>query len=80
MYSAIKHAAYTGSSTELFRKDVLFMKDPYDLLRGKEQEILRVKRQIEALKIAARLLDNQEDEDESIMAEVRRPGKAVGLP
>jgi hypothetical protein len=32
------------------------MKNPYDVLRMKEQEILRVKREIEALRITARLL------------------------
>ena len=32
------------------------MKNPYDVLRMKEQEILRVKREIEALRIAAKLL------------------------
>jgi hypothetical protein len=32
------------------------MKNPYDVLRAKEQELLRVRKEMEALKIAARLL------------------------
>jgi hypothetical protein len=38
------------------------MKNPYDVLRLKEQELIRVRREIEALRIAARLLD-AEDSD-----------------
>ena len=32
------------------------MKNPYDVLRTKEQELARVRKEMEALKIAARLL------------------------
>jgi len=32
------------------------MKNPYEVLRAKEQELLRVRKEIEALRIAARLL------------------------
>jgi hypothetical protein len=32
------------------------MKNPYDVLRTKEQELLRVRKEMEALRIAARLL------------------------
>jgi hypothetical protein len=32
------------------------MKNPYDVLRMKEQELTRVRKEIEALRIAARLL------------------------
>jgi hypothetical protein len=32
------------------------MKNPYDVLRMKEQELLRIRKEIEALRIAARLL------------------------
>lgn len=35
------------------------MKDPREVLRAKEQEILKVKKQIEALRIAAALLADQ---------------------
>lgn len=33
------------------------MKNPYDVIRIKEQEIIRVRKEMEALRIAARLLD-----------------------
>jgi hypothetical protein len=36
------------------------MKDPYEVLRAKEQEVAAVKQQVEALRIAARLLDDDE--------------------
>jgi hypothetical protein len=32
------------------------MKNPYDVLRMKEQELLRVRKEMEALRIVARLL------------------------
>jgi hypothetical protein len=32
------------------------MKNPYDVLRAKEQELLRVRKEMDALRIAARLL------------------------
>jgi hypothetical protein len=32
------------------------MKNPYEVLRIKEQELLRVRKEIEALRVAARLL------------------------
>ena len=34
------------------------MKNPFDILRIKEQELLKVKRQTDALRTAARLLDD----------------------
>jgi hypothetical protein len=34
------------------------MKDPMELLRFKEQEVLRVKKEIEALRLTARLLED----------------------
>jgi hypothetical protein len=37
------------------------MKDVMELLRAKEQELLKVKRQVEALRIAAPLLGGDED-------------------
>jgi hypothetical protein len=37
------------------------MKNPHEVLRVKEQEILRVKNEINALKIAARLLNDDAD-------------------
>ena len=32
------------------------MKNPYDVLRTKEQELIRVRKEMDALRIAARLL------------------------
>jgi len=36
------------------------MKNPYDVLRAKEQELVRVRKEMEALRIAARLLDAED--------------------
>ena len=36
------------------------MRNPYDILRVKEQELVRVKKEIEALRITARLLGTEE--------------------
>ncbi|HZR55428.1 MAG TPA: hypothetical protein VFA74_01025 [Terriglobales bacterium] len=35
------------------------MKNPFEVLKAKEQEIIRVKNEINALKIAARLLNEE---------------------
>ena len=35
------------------------MKDLYEVLQSKEQEVAMVKQQVEALRIAARLLDDE---------------------
>jgi hypothetical protein len=32
------------------------MKNPYDILRMKEQELMRIRKEVDALRIAARLL------------------------
>jgi hypothetical protein len=37
------------------------MRDVMELLRAKEQELLKVKRQVEALRIAAPLLGDEDD-------------------
>ena len=37
------------------------MRDVMEILRSKEQELLKVKRQVEALRIAAPLLGGEED-------------------
>lgn len=34
------------------------MKNPFDVLRSKEQELIKVKREVEALRITVRLLDD----------------------
>jgi len=36
------------------------MKNPYDVLRAKEQELMRVRKEMEALRIAARLIEAQD--------------------
>jgi len=36
------------------------MKDPYEVLRAKEQDVAVVKQQVEALRLVARLLDDDE--------------------
>jgi hypothetical protein len=41
------------------------MRDVMELLRAKEQELLKVKRQVEALKIAAPLLGDEADQSAS---------------
>jgi hypothetical protein len=55
------------------------MKNPYEVLRAKEREIVLVKQQIEALRITAQLLGDEE-EDDDLMLEKRTAGKAVRLP
>jgi hypothetical protein len=55
------------------------MKNPYEVLRAKEREIVVVKQQIEALRMTAHLLgDEQEDDD--LVLEQRTAGKAIRLP
>ena len=43
------------------------MKNPYDVLRTKEQELVRVRKEMEALRIAARLMGAEDPaaDDES---------------
>ncbi len=36
------------------------MKNPYDVLRMKEQELIRVRKEMDALRVAARLLDAED--------------------
>lgn len=37
------------------------MKDPFELIRQKEQQILRLRQEIETLKVAARLLGESQE-------------------
>jgi len=37
------------------------MKNPYDVLRSKEQELIRIRKEMEALRIAVRLLGAEEN-------------------
>ena len=57
------------------------MKNPYEVLKSKEQEMMRVKREVEALRVAARLLGG--DEPTAITASGEDHGKlrqVVDLP
>jgi len=36
------------------------MKNPYEVLRAKEQEMIRIRKEIDALRIAARLLEAED--------------------
>ncbi len=50
------------------------MKNPYDVLRSKEQELVRIRKEIEALRIAARLLGA---EDPGLDADAHQPMRQV---
>ncbi|HET9409166.1 MAG TPA: hypothetical protein VFO39_18120 [Candidatus Sulfotelmatobacter sp.] len=54
------------------------MKNPYELLRAKEQEIAILKRQIEALRLAAPLLGDEDEEN--ILSERAIVERGVRLP
>ena len=43
----------------IYGEGALAMKDPFEVLRMKEQDILRVKQEIEALRITAKLLGEE---------------------
>ncbi|HZQ24734.1 MAG TPA: hypothetical protein VFA89_18240 [Terriglobales bacterium] len=47
------------------------MKNPYEILRAKEQEIERVKQEVEALKLVAPLL-GEEDEERLVSSELKQ--------
>jgi len=47
------------------------MRDVMELLRAKEQELLKVKRQVEALRIAAPLLGGEQDQAPSSTGSAR---------
>ncbi len=55
------------------------MKNPYDVLRMKEQELLRVRKEMEALRIAARLL-GAEDPKAATGEDRPRPSRVVEMP
>ena len=43
----------------IYGEGALAMKDPFEVLRVKEQDILRVKQEVEALRITAELLGEE---------------------
>ena len=54
------------------------MRDVMELLRAKEQEVVRVKRQIEALRVAAPLLSGEEDTFASAAASMAAKNSTPG--
>lgn len=58
------------------------MKNPFDVLRAKEQELLKVRREIEALRVALPLLGEEDDRvsPAAIFGAARASQKAVPLP
>ncbi|MGA9392674.1 MAG: hypothetical protein WBV69_19755 [Candidatus Sulfotelmatobacter sp.] len=54
------------------------MKDVMELLRAKEQELVKVKRQVEALRVAAPLLGSDEDQHASAVPTNNRSARAGG--
>jgi|HubBroStandDraft_3_1064219.scaffolds.fasta_scaffold585320_1 hypothetical protein len=50
---------HSSSDVDSFVEGGLSMKDPIEVLRMKEQDILRVKQEIEALRITAELLGEE---------------------
>jgi hypothetical protein len=58
------------------------MKNPIDVLRFKEQELIRVKREIEALRVALPLLGDDGDSvrPTSMFGSAQAAQKAVPLP
>lgn len=58
------------------------MKNPFDVLRAKEQELLKVRREIEALRVALPLLGEEDDRVSAavVFGAARASQKAVPLP
>jgi hypothetical protein len=53
------------------------MKNPLELLRVKEQQVLRLKKEIEALKLVSRLLAEEGDRPAELNSESR---KVISMP
>jgi len=56
------------------------MKNPYDVLKMKEQELIRVRREMDALRIAAHLLAAAEDPDASKPESQPKRQRLVEMP
>jgi hypothetical protein len=55
------------------------MKNPYDIIRIKEQDLLRVRKEVESLRVAARLLEAED----TVVAKGEsqpRPKRVVDMP
>ena len=55
------------------------MKNPYDVLRMKEQELMRVRKEMDALRVAARLLDAEDSRTMKMKGESELP-RVVEMP
>ncbi len=55
------------------------MKNPYEVMRMKEQEMVRIRKEMEALRIAARLLD-AEDPKKNAANEPSSLSRVVEMP
>ena len=55
------------------------MKNPYDVLRAKEQEMIRLRKEMEALRLAARLLGAEEPVAANGEAQPK-PSRVVEMP
>jgi hypothetical protein len=53
------------------------MKNPYEVLRMKEQELIRVKKEVEALRIVVKMLGDEEDAQPEGKVELRQ---AIPMP
>jgi hypothetical protein len=49
------------------------MKNPYEVLRSKEQEIEQLRNEVEALRITARLLSDDEEEEKNTRQVIEMP-------
>jgi len=57
------------------------MKNPYEVLKSKEQEMVRVKKEVEALRVAARLLGSDDPTPIAVSEEDNgKLRKVVDLP
>ena len=55
------------------------MKNPYEVLRAKEQELLRVRKEMDALRIAARLLGAEDPDAANGQSQPKMP-RVVEMP
>jgi hypothetical protein len=55
------------------------MKNPYDVLRVKEQEMIKIRKEMEALRLAARLLGADDPGGENGQAQAKVP-RVVEMP
>ncbi len=56
------------------------MKNPYEVMRMKEQEMVRIRKEMEALRIAARLLDAEDPAKKHGINEPSSMSRVVEMP